>query len=980
MSPHAHIDPPPDVDAAALARELSHSVRGAVRFDDGSRALYATDASNYRQVPIGVVLPESAEDVERAIAICRRFGAPVLTRGAGTSLAGQCCNVAVVLDFSRHVNRVLAVDSAKRLARVEPGAILDDLRGQAERHGLTFGPDPATHAHCTLGGMIGNDSCGVHSILASFEGEGGRTADNVAELDVLTYDGVRMRVGKTSQADLARAIGEGGRRAEILAALRRLAERHADKIREKYPKIPRRVSGYNLPYLLPENGFHVARALVGSEGTCVTVLEATVHLIPSPPARVLLVAGFPDVFAAADAVPEVLRHRPAGLEGLDDGLVNDMRSAGLHPGGVAMLPEGSGWLLVEMGGATPEEAQDKARRLMDELSRARPAPAMRLFSRPEEARRVWRVRESGLPATAHPRGRPLTWEGWEDSAVAPEKLGPYLRDLRGLWERHGYRGDLYGHFGDGCVHTRLDFDLETPEGVRRFRAFLDEAADLVLSYGGSLSGEHGDGQSRAELLPRMFGPELTEAFREFKRIWDPDGKMNPGKVVDPNPIVANLRLSRGRPAAAVKAAFRFPEDGGDFSRVALRCVGVGKCRQPAGGTMCPSYRATGEERHSTRGRARLLFEMLRGEAIRGGWKSEEVRQALDLCLACKACKTECPVGVDMATYKAEFLSHYYEGRLRPRSAYAFGGIHRWARLASLAPGLANLFTQTRGLSRLARAAAGIAPERPIPAFAPRTFRNWFAGRSLSVGAPAEGKRVLLWPDTFTNYFQPEIARAAVQVLETAGFRVEVPLEDLCCGRPLYDYGMLGAAQHLLRRALAALKDPIREGLRLVVLEPSCAAVFRDELTNLFPEDEDARRLSRQTELLSGFLEREAPGFRPRLPPGRALVQTHCHQQALFGTADDEALLARLGLDYRILDAGCCGMAGAFGFERGEHYEVSIQCAERVLAPEVRRAGADTRILADGFSCREQIRHRTGRRATHLAEVLRDALAGRPPAP
>ncbi len=615
--------PPAGTDVAALARALAREVRGAVRFDAGSRAVYATDASNYRQVPIGVVVPESADDVAAAVAVCRRFGAPVLTRGAGTSLAGQCCNAAVVLDFSRHLRRVLEVDPARRLARVEPGAVLDDLRREAERHGLTFGPDPATHAYCTLGGMIGNDSCGVHSVLARFEGEGGRTADNVAALDVLTSDGERLRVGATREDELREIVAAGGRRGRIYGALAALRDRHAAAIRERFPPIPRRVSGYNLPALLPENGFHVARALVGSEGTCATVLEATLHLIPSPPARVLLVAAYPDVFAAADVVPQVLAHRPAGLEGLDDGLVADARSAGLSLEGLALLPEGGGWLLVELGAESVETAAAKARTLEEDLRGGRPAPRTRVFTELAQQRRVWAVRESGLPATAHPAGRPLTWEGWEDSAVAPEKLGPYLRDLRRLWERHGYRGDLYGHFGDGCVHTRLDFDLESKAGIARFRAFVGEAADLVLSYGGSLSGEHGDGQARAELLPKMFGPELVEAFREFKRIWDPDGLMNPGKVVDPNPIVANLRLEGGLPGPPGGATvFRFPQDGGDFSRATLRCVGVGKCRRDDGDTMCPSFRATGEERHSTRGRARLLFEMLRGEVVRGGWESD----------------------------------------------------------------------------------------------------------------------------------------------------------------------------------------------------------------------------------------------------------------------------------------------------------------------------------------------------------------------
>ncbi len=966
--------PKAPLDEGALARELSRCVSGPVRFDRGSRALYATDASNYRQVPIGVVLPDSGEDAVRAVEVCRRFGAPILTRGAGTSLAGQCCNVAVVLDFSRSLHRVLEVDPARRLARVEPGAILDDLRARAEEHGLTFGPDPATHAHCTLGGMIGNDSCGVHSVLARFEGEGGRTADNVAELEILTYDGVRMRVGATPELELERLAAEGGRRGQIYADLRALRNRYAKEIREKYPKIPRRVSGYNLPALLSENGFHLARALVGSEGTCVTVLEASLHLIPSPPARVLLVAGFPDVFTAAEAVPEVLEHRPVGLEGVDEGLVGDVRRGNLHPDGVALLPEGGGWLLIELGGATPPEAAERARILMEALARRRPAPSMRLLARPEEARRVWAVRESGLPATAHPPGRPLTWEGWEDSAVAPAKLGAYLRDQRRLWEKHGYQGDLYGHFGDGCVHTRLNFDLETREGIARFRAYLDEAADLVVSYGGTLSGEHGDGQARAELLPKMFGPALIEAFREFKRIFDPDGKMNPGKIVDPYPIVANLRLAGGRPRAR-PTHFSFPEDAGDLSRASLRCVGVGKCRAPTGGTMCPSFRVTGEERDSTRGRARLLFEMLRGEAIVDGWRSEEVREALELCLSCKACKSECPVGVDMASYRAEFFANYYRGRRRPRSAMVFGRIHRWARLASAVPRLANLLTQSPGISSLARAAAGIARERQIPAFASQTFRAWFSRRQPPVGLVARGP-VLLWPDTFTNFFQPGIARAAVEVLEASGFRVEIPGRDLCCGRPLYDSGQLDTAQHLLRDVLAVLREPIRAGVPLVVLEPSCAAVFRDELQNFFPRDDDARRLGRQTLLLSGFLRGEGlpPATRPN---GAALIQAHCHEAALFGTSDTAALLEAQGFTCRVLDSGCCGMAGGFGFEQGERHAVSVRCAERVLAPEVRRAPPEAWIVADGFSCREQIRQLAGRKAAHVAELLRDVLPPRP---
>ncbi|HWN44165.1 MAG TPA: FAD-binding and (Fe-S)-binding domain-containing protein [Thermoanaerobaculia bacterium] len=949
-----------------LETELRAHVRGEVRFDAGSRALYATDASNYRQVPIGIVIPRTIDDVTATVEVCRGFGAPVLSRGGGTSLAGQCCNVAVVLDFSKHLNRILDLDPQARRARIEPGLVLDELRDAAEQHHLTFGPDPATHTHCTLGGMIGNNSCGVHSVMA------GKTDANVEELEVLTYDGLRLRVGATKEEELERIVRSGGRRGEIYARLRALRDRHAGLIREKYPDIPRRVSGYNLNSLLPENGFHVARALVGSEGTCVTVLEATLRLVPSPPARTLLVLGYPDVYTAADHVPEILEHGPTGLEGIDEVLVGQLKRKHLHMDGVELLPEGRGWLLVEMGGEDREESDSRARDLMAALRDKPDAPAMVLFDDPRQAKALWKVRESALGATAHVPGEPHAWEGWEDSAVAPAKLGGYLRELRKLMDRYGYGCSLYGHFGDGCVHTRIDFDLVTEPGIRKLRAFVEDAADLVLRYGGSLSGEHGDGQSRAELLPRMFGPELVDAFREFKSIWDPDGRMNPGKVVDAYRLDQNLRLGTGYNPPRLRTHFRLPDDDGSLANATLRCVGVGACRKTGSGTMCPSYMATREELHSTRGRARLLFEMLEGDPLSGGWRDEHVKEALDLCLACKACKGECPVEVDMATYKAEFFSHYYALRLRPRPAYAFGLIRWWARLASNAPHLANLVTQTPGLRSLAKLAAGIAPERSIPAFAPSTFRKRFAARKAGNG---NGRRVLLWPDTFNDHFHPEIPEAAVEVLERLGFGVEIPRHPLCCGRPLYDYGMLRLAKRRLREILTELRDEIRAGTPIVALEPSCAAVFRDELVNLFPDDEDARRLSQQVFLLSELLVKEKA--LDRLPElrRRAVLHVHCHQKALVPRDGEKEVLEALGLDLEILDSGCCGMAGAFGFEEGEHYRVSMQCGERVLLPAVRKAQEDTLVLADGFSCHEQITQGTGRRPLHLAQVLRMAYEG-----
>jgi FAD/FMN-containing dehydrogenase/Fe-S oxidoreductase len=952
-----------------LETALRKQIRGEVRFDSTSRALYSTDASNYRQVPIGVVLPRDTSDVLETLHLCRRFGAPVLARGGGTSLAGQCCNVAVVIDMSKHMNRVLEIDAGRRLARVEPGTILDDLRHAAEREGLTFGPDPASHRQCTFGGMIGNDSCGVHSVMAAFEGEGARTADNIAELDIVTYDGVRLRVGKTSDEDLARIIAEGGRRGQIYGDLKALRDRYAEKIREKYPDIPRRVSGYNLPELLPERGFHVARALVGTEGTCVTVLEATAHLIPNPKARSLLVVGFQDVYAAADCVPAILEHRPIGLEGMDERLVRDMKAVGLQPRDSTLLPDGNGWLLVEFGGDSKRESDEKARLLTKTLAAS--AVDAKLYTDPKEVEQVWRVRESSIGATAHIPGKPLTWEGWEDSAVPPAKLGGYLRDLRRLLETHGYEGDFYGHFGQGCLHARINFDLQTRPGIERFRAFLSDAADLVVSCGGSLSGEHGDGQARAELLPKMFGPELVEAFREFKRIWDPEGKMNPGKVVDAYSATENLRLQTDYRPPAIDTHFDYREGEGGFPRAVLRCVGVGKCRKLEGGTMCPSFMATREEEASTRGRARLLFEMLRGETIRDGWKSEEVRRALDLCLACKACKSECPVNVDMATYKAEFLSHYYRGRLRPASAYAMGLVFRWAKLAAAAPGVANFLTHAPGLSSAFRLLGGIAGARRIPRFAPRTFRETFARRQQPE-KPGERGRVILWPDTFNDHFHPETALAAAEVLEAGGFAVAVPRDRLCCGRPLYDYGFLDLAVRMLRRILDSMREEIRRATPVVVLEPSCAAVFRDELPALFPGDEDALRLSTQTLLLSELLEKNAPDLRFPAVGRRALVQGHCQQRAVLTMDAEESVLRRLGLDLEILDAGCCGMAGSFGFEK-QHYDISVTIGERALLPAVRRASADTLIVADGFSCREQISQLAGREALHLADVLRMGL-------
>ena len=953
-------------DSIELERLLKQTVRGEVRFDDGSRALYATDASNYRQVPIGLVIPRDAADVEAAVAACRAIGAPILARGGGTSLSGQCCNVAVILDFSKYLNQIVTLDPAAKRARVEPGIVLDRVRDAAELHQLTFAPDPATHSRCTIGGMIGNNSCGVHALL------GGKTVDNVESLDILLYDGTKLTVGATSDEELKSIIAAGGRRGQIYSSLAKLRDQYAGLVRQRFPRIPRRVSGYNLDELLPESGFHVARALVGSEGTCVTVLAANLRLTDSPPYRRLVALGFPDPFIAADHVPAVLEFKPIGLEGFDGMLVDFMLRKKLAVDDVVLLPPGNGHLLVELGAWSAKDADAQVDSLMSAVGKMDVVPVARAYSL-EEAKRVWRVRESALGATVYVPGEPHGWEGWEDSAVAPEQLGSFLRQTFGLMKEYGYRSPMYGHFGQGCVHLRINFDLESEAGIRNFREFLDRATDIVVAHGGSLSGEHGDGQARAALLPKMFGPELMQAFREFKTIWDPENKMNPGKLADPVAVYEpqdNLRLGAGYREHNHPTHFSFPDDHGSMSDATLRCVGVGACRKTDAGTMCPSYMATREERHSTRGRAHLLWEILEGNALKDGWKNEAVHEALDLCLACKACKTECPVNVDVASYKAEFLSHYFEGRRHSLRDYLFAFMDRWAHVASvlpgITPGLANFTMQAPFAGSLIRQVAGIAEQRHLPKFAARSFQSSIEPSQLSNGTMP---KVLLWPDTWNNYFHPSALTAAKHVLASAGFQVQVPNGHICCGRPLYDFGFLIQARQYLERIMTMLAPQIESRMPIVVLEPSCASVFRDELRNLFPNDERAARLRDQVYLLSEFLVHHAPGYTPPQTPGRKLlVHGHCHHKSLMKMDDELSLLRATGSEVEYLDSGCCGMAGPFGFEK-EKFEVSQTVGERVLLPAVRRIDPATVIVTDGFSCREQIAQNSTRRAVHFAEAI-----------
>jgi FAD/FMN-containing dehydrogenase/Fe-S oxidoreductase len=960
--------------ASELERELKRTLKGEVRFDRGSRALYATDGSNYRQIPIGLVIPRDDEDVTATVAACRKYGAPVLPRGAGTSLAGQCCNVAVVLDFTKYMNKILEINPEMRFARVQPGVVLDTLRNQAELHQLTFAPDPSTHNRCTIGGMIGNNSCGTHSLL------GGKTVDNVEELRILLYEGLQLTVGRNNERDLEAKISAVGRESEIYSKLRTIRDQYGSLIRARFPQIPRRVSGYNLDELLPERGFHVARALVGTEGTCAIVLEAKLKLIHSPQHRTLVGIGYEDAFVAADRVPEILEFKPIGLEGFEGTIVDGLKQKGAAH--IELLPEGRGILLAEFGSDDPAEPEMVARKLIAQLRTSEAPSTARIYTK-EEARRVWHLREAGPRAAAFAPGAVAEWEGWDDAAVAPEKLGAYLRDIRKLMDEYDYRGSFYGHFGHGCIHMRVSFDLQSENGIRKYGEFIERAADIVIGYGGSLSGEHGDGQSRGSLLPKMFGAELMQAFVEFKSIWDPGNKLNPHKVVNAYLPTENLRLGADYKPLQPKTHFAFASDGGSLAQGTLRCIGLGACRKQDGGTMCPSYMVTMEEAHSTRGRAHLLFEMLQGEVIREGWEDEHVKKALDLCLSCKACKSECPANVDLATYRAEFLSHYYEKKTRPLHAHAFGRIDRWAHLASGTPGLVNFINSSSMTRPSVSRLLGLAPQREVPRFAARSFQRAMRNRpsteargasrqTLTGGAK---KEIILWADTFNNYFHPETSFAALEVLEDAGFQVTVLQQHLCCGRPLYDFGMLDEAKRYLARILTALGPKIDAGLPVVVLEPSCASVFRDELTNLFPQDARAKKLRDQTFLLSEFLEHHASDYKPDRLPRRLLVHGHCHHKALMKMTDENSLLLKMGADVRLPDAGCCGMAGAFGFEK-EKFQISQAIGERALFPAVRQESPETLIVADGFSCREQIRQATGRKAMHLAEVLRLAMENR----
>ncbi|MEV5267946.1 FAD-binding and (Fe-S)-binding domain-containing protein [Streptomyces werraensis] len=952
-------------DQRELAAALRAAVRGEVDLGVTARALTTMDASNYRRIPLGVVAPRDADDVAAALAVCRERGVPVVPRGGGTSIAGQATGTGIVLDFTRHMNRLLSLDPEAGTAVVQPGLVLDRLQEAAAPHGLRFGPDPSTHGRCTLGGMIGNNSCGSHSVAW------GTTADNVRTLSVITARGERLRPGP----------GWAG----APAGLRALVEGESARLRTGFPDLPRRISGYAVDALLPENRADVARSLCGSEGTLAVLTEAELTLVRAPRARALAVLAYADESGAAQAAAGLLPYRPLTVEGM---------AADLVPS-AAGLPRGGAWLFVEAGGDTGAEARAAA----EAIVRAADVVDALVVTDPARQRTLWRIREDASgTATRMPDGSEA-WPGWEDCAVPPARLGDYLRDFRALLAEHGLRGTPYGHFGDGCIHVRIDFDLLTGPGVARFRRFSEELADLVVAHGGSLSGEHGDGQARAELLPRMYGAETVALFERVKGVWDPDGLLNPGMLVRPAPLDADLRFS-ALPREPVDVAFGYPADAGDFSAAVRRCVGVAKCRTtsvPGSAVMCPSFRATGEEEHSTRGRARLLHEMLAGELVTDGWRSTEVRDALDLCLSCKGCRSDCPVGVDMATYKAEFLHHHYAGRRRPAAHYAMGWLPVWLSWAARTrtAGVANALASVRPLARAAKRMGGIAGEREIPSLATEPFSRWWRRRRRS--AEDDGPLVVLWPDTFTEHLSPSVGRAAVRVLEAAGMRVVLPptlrprsggrVGDarsrsplslltarrgrVCCGLTYISTGQLDRARAVLRRTLDLLEPVLATDAPLVVLEPSCAAALRTDAPELVHDDPRAAHLASRVVTFAEALERYAPDWTPPAVNRPVTGQTHCHQHAVLGDGPDRRLREAAGLTGE-LAGGCCGLAGNFGFERG-HEDVSRACAEEQLLPSVREAPQDAVVQADGFSCRTQLEQLGGVRGRHLAEILAEAL-------
>ena len=944
------------VEVAAIedfARAASAAIDGEVSLSAGRRAEYSSDASNYRVVPQAVVIPRSVDELRAVHELALDHALPLTMRGAGTSVAGNAIGPGVVVDLSAHVNRVVEIDPESRTALVEPGIVVAALNAAARPHGLRFGPDPSTHTRATIGGVIGNNACGAHALAY------GRAADNTVELEAI--DG------------LGRAFTAGAG-LDAVPGLDRLVRENLELLRLEFGRFGRQVSGYSLEHLLPEHGRSLVRALVGTEGTVVTMLRTRVRLVPLEPAPALVALGYPSMAEAADAVPALLRHRPLAIEGIDARLVEVVRRA-KGPDAVPELPAGRGWMLVEVGGPDQESALAAAR----ELAASAGTSAVRILPSGPEAAALWRIREDGAGLAGRtPSGR-QAWPGWEDAAVPPERLGAYLRSFEELMAQHGVEGLPYGHFGDGCIHVRLDIPLERDGSA--LRAFVQDAAALVVEHGGSLSGEHGDGRARGELLAAMYSPAAIELQRRFKALFDPRGLLNPGIIVDPAPLDQDLRRPAALPIRAT-GGFAFLHDDGDFTAAVHRCVGVGKCRADVGGFMCPSYQATKDENDVTRGRARMLQEMANGTLVTDGWRSPEVHDALDLCLSCKACSRDCPAGVDMAQYKSEVLYRSYRGRVRPISHYVLGWLPRWSRLAGIAPRLVNALASVRPLARVGLRLGGMDPRREVPAFAATPFRRrpraeragTSAGRPEPTGqhGPTAQRRVVLWVDSFSDGFTPDAVRAAIRLLQDAGCHVVIPDQSACCGLTWISTGQLDGAKRRLTGVLDVFAPFAERGYTILGLEPSCTAVLRGDLPELLPDDPRTAVVSGATSTLAELLDALPDWTPPDLGGREVVVQPHCHQYSVMGFGPDRRLLERAGASVREL-AGCCGLAGNFGMERG-HYETSVAVAEHALLPALRGMGEDAVYLADGFSCRTQADQLAGVRGLTLAELLA------PPAP
>lgn len=957
------------VDIRSEVSALVQRVRElGIDIDNSSRRLaeYSYDASNYRIPPAAVVFPRSADDVAAVVALCAGAGVAVIGRGGGTSMAGNAVGRGFVLDFSRHMNRVVSVDTDSRTAVVEPGIVISELQRElvARTSGaFTFAPDPSSKTRATVGGAVGNDACGNHSVRY------GRTSDHTVAMDVVTAEGHLLRVTRTGVSAVHPEDAAAVHAAERISRdLRSLAADNLALFRVELSRIPRQVSGFHLSHLLPENGFDVARALVGSEGTCAVIVSVTVTVVPVPPAALLLCLGYDDVVAAAADVTAILEFSPAAVEGIDDNIAQTMEYR-RGPESVRGLPAGNAWLYVDLDGADMAEVQDKAARLLEALDGLGRVKEGRIVTDPADRTALWRVREDGAGLATRLASGVESWGGWEDAAVAPENLSAYLADLNSLLAEHDLTGVMYGHFGAGCMHVRITFDQRTDAGRRVMYDFLRAAARVVVKHGGSLSGEHGDGRARSELLPVMYSPRMLDAFAQFKRIWDPHGVLNPGSITEPEPMMDNLML-QGIPQREWKTTFDLHQIGtradlDPFVHATQSCVGIGKCRTASGGVMCPSFRATGDEKDSTRGRARVLQEMVRSSpTVADGWASKDVAESLDLCLSCKACSSDCPVGVDMATYKSEFLDHHYAGRLRPLSHYSLGWLPRWLKVTKRTAPLLNRVLSPR-IAALAARLGGLTSERALPRFA--------SAKELASAVRMGGGResdVVLIVDTFTQGFRPEVAGAAQRVLEDSGRSTECRT-DVCCGLTWISTGQLKTARKQLTKAVAALDDGTDRPI--VVTEPSCAAAFRKDMPELVPTAAARRVAARVQSFAGAVIDQAADGWVPSGEvPASVTVQTHCHEYAVFGNATQRDALASVGIEAVREATGCCGVAGNFGFEK-RHYELSMDVAEQALAPAIRDAEPDTPILTDGFSCHMQVRQLTGDltsdASVHLAQIL-----------